>query len=310
MRRLRIGVILFQAGEPETLDAVGAYLRNRHAQAGGARSLLAGVAARIEAKRVREQYRLIGGASPLVGITALQQRALETRLRREIDARVFVAMLYRGPPSEQAAREAREAGCDKLLLLPLYPFDCSTTTGRSFADWRATCELLGWEPACEIIRSYHDHALYLDAAADQINRALSRFQAEQDAHLVYCSGNVSALPVAESEAYSLQIEASVRSLTARAGWPNPMSICSPGGIGLEETLDQLGREGASEALLVPITTLADCCETLHDLQVVARERAVQAGVGRIETVPGLNDSASLIEALARLSFEALAGSAV
>jgi ferrochelatase len=310
MRPLRIGVVLFQTGEPESLDAVVPYLRNLHARSGSARSLLSGVTARLEARRVHEKYRLIGGGSPLLGITALQQRALETRLRREIDARVFAAMLDRGPSNEQALKSALQAGCDKLLLLPLHPFDCPATTGRAFNDWRATSRRLGWEPACEIIRSYHDDSNYLDAVAERINQAFVRLDAPQQANLIFHAGDVPALAASDADSYALRVEAAVRSLTARAAWANPLSICSPGGMRLDETLERLGRESTREALLVSIATVSDCFETLHNLAIVAREQALQAGVGRIETVPGLNDSPAFIEALARLSLAALAGSAV
>src|SRR5438046_1916719 len=138
-----VGVVLFQLGGPDSLESVEPFLENLFSDpdiidfpfARLARPALARLIASRRAKHARQHYASIGGRSPLRELTDRQARALERELRKSIDARVFVAMRYWHPLTEEVAREVRAHPFGSLVLLPLYPQYSKTTTGSSLNEW-------------------------------------------------------------------------------------------------------------------------------------------------------------------------------
>src|SRR5438045_1551492 len=108
-----VGVVLFQLGGPDSLDSVEPFLENLFSDpdiidfpfARLARPALARLIASRRARHARQHYASIGGKSPLRELTDLQARALEKELRKSIAARVFVAMRYWHPLTEDVVRE-------------------------------------------------------------------------------------------------------------------------------------------------------------------------------------------------------------
>ena len=139
MKDKTIGVVLFQLGGPDTPEAIEPFLYNLFSDpdiidfplAKIARPVLAKPISKGRARKVARHYAQIGGASPIRKLTDRQASALEDELRKTIDARVFVAMRYWHPFTLEAIERIRQAGCDELILLPLYPQYSSTTTGSS-----------------------------------------------------------------------------------------------------------------------------------------------------------------------------------
>ncbi|HWT81315.1 MAG TPA: ferrochelatase, partial [Candidatus Methylomirabilis sp.] len=105
-----------------------------------------------------------------------------------------------------------------------------------------------------------------------------------------------------------QVEATARLVMQRGGLANPWHVCyqsrvSPGRWlhpSLDSTIRRLGTEGAQNVLVVPISFVTDHVETLHEIDVEARELAEQVGIRQFELMPALNDSPRFIRALAEL----------
>ena len=139
----KIGVVLFQLGGPDSLEAVEPFLYNLFVDpdiidfplARLARKPLARRMAKSRAQKVQKLYAAIGGKSPIVEWTRRQSRALEEALQKSIDARVVVAMRYWHPLTDEALRELAKDDWSELILLPLYPQYSKTTTGSSFNEW-------------------------------------------------------------------------------------------------------------------------------------------------------------------------------
>ena len=133
----RAGVVLFQLGGPDSLDAVEPFLFNLFSDpdiidfpfARLARPVLARYISASRAKKVRHHYQEIGGGSPIRRLTERQAAALESVLRRDLDATVVVAMRYWHPLTADAIARLQAARVDEVVLLPLYPQYSSTTTG-------------------------------------------------------------------------------------------------------------------------------------------------------------------------------------
>src|SRR5947209_13308830 len=131
----RVGVVLFQLGGPDTLEAIEPFLFNLFCDpdiidfpfARIGRKPLAKLISATRARKVQHHYSTIGGGSPIRKHTECQARALEADLRSHgLDAHCFVAMRYWHPFTSQAIAELRDAQCDEVVLLPLYPQYSST----------------------------------------------------------------------------------------------------------------------------------------------------------------------------------------
>ena len=141
----RVGIVLFQLGGPDTLEAIEPFLYNLFCDpdiidfpfARIGRKPLAKLISTTRARKVQHHYATIGGGSPIRRHTERQAQALETELRNQgLDAHCFVAMRYWHPFTREAIEQLRAAQCDEVVLLPLYPQYSSTTTGSSLNEWR------------------------------------------------------------------------------------------------------------------------------------------------------------------------------
>jgi len=316
----RVGIVLFQLGGPDRLEAIEPFLYNLFCDpdiidfpfARIGRKALAKLISTTRSRKVQHHYATIGGGSPIRPNTERQARALETELRKQgIDARCFVAMRYWHPFTEEAIAELRAANCDEVVLLPLYPQYSSTTTGSSLNEWRR--HFHDGLPAYTV-EPFYRHPMYLDAVAEQVNQALSRFPAPERAELIFSAHSIPMSVVEKGDPYQRQIEETVRLLVKRAGWPNPHRLCYQSKVGasrwlqpsLHQTLKTLAAERAREVCVVPIAFVSDHVETLGEIDHEAREEARKLGIGQFEMSAGLNDSPKFIFALGQIVQEALA----
>src|SRR5882724_254234 len=148
---MKIAVILFNLGGPDSLDAVQPFLRNLFSDPAiitlpsWLRLPLASFIASRRTPKATEIYAKIGGSSPILGQTEAQARALEEALGRadgsEHEWRGYVCMRYWHPMTEAVVRAVRRFAPDRIVLLPLYPQFSTTTTGSSFTAWKAATDL-------------------------------------------------------------------------------------------------------------------------------------------------------------------------
>ena len=322
MRDKTIGVVLFQLGGPDTPEAIEPFLYNLFSDpeiidfplAKVARPVLAKLISKGRARKVMHHYADIGGASPIRKLTGQQARALEEELRKTIDARVFVAMRYWHPFASEAIGRIRRAGCDELILLPLYPQYSSTTTGSSFNEWEKRCRELDFQLPSTLIRQFFDFEPYLDSLFERISETMRRFEPGRQPHLVFSAHSVPTSVIEAGDPYKRQIEATVKLVVERGGWTNPVTVCYQSKVGnqrwlqptLHETISHLGENNVENVLVVPIAFVSDHVETLAEIDIEAREEAADAGIRHFEMMPGLNDSPVFIRALASLVLWAVA----
>ena len=310
----RVGVVLFQLGGPDTLEAIEPFLFNLFCDpdiidfpfARMGRKPLAKLLSRTRARRVRHHYAVIGGGSPIRRFTEQQARALERRLAESgLDARCFVAMRYWHPFTAQAIEHLRAARCDEVVLLPLYPHYSSTTTGSSLHEWQ---RLFRNEIPVHCLEPFYRHELYLQALVEKVEEALARFPAPERAEIVFSAHSVPLAVIEKGDPYQCQIEESVELLMRRGGWTNPYRLCYQSKVGaskwlqpsLHRTLRDLAAQRVREVCVVPISFVSDHVETLGEIDHTARAEAKALGIERFEMTSGLNDSPTFIAALAEL----------
>ena len=315
----RVGVVLFQLGGPDTLAAIEPFLYNLFCDpdiidfpfARLGRRPLAKLISATRAKKVQHHYSVIGGGSPIRRFTELQARALQEKLRADgLNARCFVAMRYWHPFTAEAVAQVRAAGCDEIVLLPLYPHYSSTTTGSSLNEWQRRFQD---NTPTHFVENFYRHEMYLDALIEKVEEALARFPHPERAELVFSAHSIPLSIVEKGDPYQQQIEETADLLMQRGGWPNRHRLCYQSKVGasrwlqpsLHRTIRDLGNERVREVCVVPISFVSDHVETLGEIDHEAREEAARVGIEHFEMTSGLNDSPKFIAALAELVRSAL-----
>ncbi|MCI0402853.1 MAG: ferrochelatase [Acidobacteria bacterium] len=341
----KIGVVLFQLGGPDSLEAVEPFLFNLFSDpeiidfpfARLARPTLAKLVARNRAGKVRHHYKEIGGRSPISELTKRQARALEQELRRTADAKVWVAMRYWHPLTEEVVREVAAAQPDELVLLPLYPQYSKVTTGSSLKEWErraphpsvpknsgnrpergarlgtGQAKEAGWEIPTRTVAEFYREPLYLDALVENINGALARFPSPEPVALVFSAHGVPLSVIESGDPYCRQTGETVELVMQRGGWKHPHQLCYQSRVGpgrwtepmLHSALQSVRASGATRVLVAPISFVTEHIETLYEIDIEAREQAAKLGFEQFEMMPALNDSPKFIACLADLVLKAV-----
>jgi ferrochelatase len=310
----RVGIVLFQLGGPDSLEAIEPFLYNLFCDpdiidfpfARIGRKPLAKLISTTRARKVQHHYMTIGGGSPIRRHTEQQARALEAELQAHgIDARCFVAMRYWHPFTAEAIEQLTAARCDEVVLLPLYPQYSSTTTGSSLNEWRRLFQ----DPVpVHCVEPFYENATYLDAVIEKVNEALSRFPLPDQPEIVFSAHSLPVSIIEKGDPYQRHIEETVELLMERGGWSNPHRLCYQSKVGasrwlqpsLHQTLRQLKTEDVREVCIVPVAFVSDHVETLGEIDHEAREEAYELGMTQFEMSSGLNDSPKFIEALGQI----------
>ncbi|HEX4075819.1 MAG TPA: ferrochelatase [Candidatus Acidoferrales bacterium] len=313
-----IAVVLFQLGGPDSQEAVEPFLFNLFSDPdiinfpGSflARKPLAKLISSTRSKSVRVKYAEIGGASPIRRLTEQQGRALEAALRTVIPARVIVAMRYWHPNTIEAISQLDAGPFDELVLLPLYPHYSFATTGSSLKEWNRY-----YKPKVPVhlIDHFFDHPDYLTGVVERTNSVLRQLPRPDDVHLVFSAHGLPMALVESGDPYPQHIEATVKLVCELGAWPNPHTLCFQSRVGpqkwlqppLTGTIERLAREGVRRMLVIPISFLTEHIETLHEINIEAREQAESLGIRDFHMMPALNDSPLLIRALADLTLRAV-----
>jgi len=313
-----LGIVLFQLGGPDTLEAIQPFLFNLFCDpdiidfpfARIGRRPLARLISSTRAKKVEHHYSVIGGGSPIRRFTETQARALEGTMKRMgVAARCFVAMRYWHPFTSEAIAQLRAARCDEVVLLPLYPHYSSTTVGSSLNEWNRRFDA---DIPVRLVQSFYRDERYLDALIEKIDEALGRFPASRRPEIVFSAHSLPQSIIDKGDPYQRQIQETVALLMARGGWLNHHRLCYQSKVGaskwlqpsLHRTLRELSAEGVRDVCVVPVSFVSDHVETLGEIDHEAREEAAGLGIRQFEMMSGLNDSPKFIDALAHLVLEA------
>jgi ferrochelatase len=309
----RIAVVLFQLGGPDSQAAVEPFLYNLFCDpdiinfpgAFLARKALAKLISTTRSKIVRQHYAEIGGGSPIRPLTEQQSRALEKALKLHIPARTVVAMRYWHPSTSEAIAALDRETYDELVLLPLYPHYSFATTRSSLNEWNRQ-----YQPRTpvKIIDHFHDHPDYIAGIVERINEVLSTLDHPDDVHLVFSAHGLPLALVEKGDPYPKQIEETVQLVRELGSWENPYVLCYQSKVGpqkwlqpsLTGTIERMAKSGITRMLVIPIAFLTEHIETLHEINIEARQHAESLGVTEFHMMPALNDSPLLIRALADL----------
>jgi protoporphyrin/coproporphyrin ferrochelatase len=313
-----VGVVLLNLGGPDSLEAVEPFLYNLFSDPDiidfpGSflfRKRLAKLISTRRAPGVIEQYREIGGKSPLKDYTLRQASLLEERLHKVLPTKVYAAMRYWRPSTEETLDAIERDGIKKVILLPLYPQYSLATTASSVKEWEKHVGLRGANIESKLIESYYDHPTYIDAFVERIRTGLERFPTDvRDKVTILFSAHGTPMKlVRQGDPYSIHIARTVEAIIARGKITQATTLCYQSKVGplkwltpsTPDTIARLADEGVKNMLLVPVAFASDHLETLFELGIEYRRQAMEKGVEGYEVTEGLNDSPLFIEALAEL----------
>jgi protoporphyrin/coproporphyrin ferrochelatase len=315
---------LFQLGGPDSLEAVEPFLLNLFLDPDiiplGPFGLLRRPIAKLISSRrsipVAAKYGQIGRRSPIGMLTERQRERLVEAVAPYIDPVAVTAMRYWHPFTVEAVDTLRKAGTlDEIVLLPLYPHYSYATTLSSLKEWHRVADAAKWEqpsgkPPERTINNFHDHPLYIQALVRRIGSVLRQFPDSSRIHLVFSAHGLPMSLVEKGDPYPKQIEETVHlicELGAKRypGWPRTHLLCYQSRVGpakwlqppLTGTIERLGHEGVKEMLVVPISFVTEHIETLHEINIEARQEANKVGVETFRMMPAVGDSPLFIEAL-------------
>ncbi len=197
VRSGNIGVLLVNLGTPDapTPQAVKKYLLEFLSDRRVVeippivwQPILRGIILNTRPKKSAHAYAKVWGkhGSPLATLTADQAESLQERLGDGVQ--VGWGMRYGNPSIEQELTRLKDAGCDRILLAPMYPQYCGATTATVVDKAGEALGRMSWQPALRTMPPYHDDPAYIAALANDLTRQLDALTFEPEVLLLSFHG--------------------------------------------------------------------------------------------------------------------------
>jgi ferrochelatase len=295
-----IGVLVMAYGGPASLEEIPGYLADiRHGR----------TTPRAVLEEITENYRAIGGSSPLLAVSQRQVDALAAELGDGF--RCYLGMRHWSPWIEDVVGEMVEDGVSDAVSLVLAPHFSALSVARYQQKVADGLELSRGRIHFEHVASYHDAPGLIAAFASRVEEGLARWREDERdrVHVVFSAHSLPVRVLASGDPYGEQCLETARLVAERAGLPDDRwswAYQSAGrtpepwaGPDLGEHLEELAAGGVSDVISVPVGFVSDHVEILFDVDRRAAGIASALGM-RLERPPALNDDPVFITALAEL----------
>ncbi|MGI3185251.1 ferrochelatase [Nioella aestuarii] len=248
------------------------------------------------------------GESPLMTITKDQTAKMAAEMQERHGDKIMVdfCMRYGNPSTKSKVRAMVEAGCDKILFVPLYPqYAGATSATANDQFFRALMEET-WQPSVRTLPAYFNHPSYVDALAGSVERAYAAMETKPDI-LVASYHGMPERYLMQGDPYHCQCQKTTRLLRERLGWDKSQIVTTfQSKFGPEEWLKpytveevaRLAESGKKRIAVIAPAFSADCIETLEEINEEIKESFEEAGGEDFTYIPCLNDEAAHISALA------------
>lgn len=302
--RPRVGVLLVNLGTPDAAEpaAVKRYLaeflsdpRVVELPKLAWQPILRGIVLRTRPRKSAHAYAQVwrDDGSPLAAITRAQSTALQGAFGPDVT--VDWAMRYGRPAIADRLQALKDAGCERILLAPLYPQYCAATTATANDKAFAQLARMRWQPAIRTLPPYHDDAAYIAALADSVRAGLAALDVAPDALIAsfhgmprrtldlgdpyHCHCRKTARLLGEALGRDLVV--AFQSRFGRARWLEPAT---------DVVLRDLAAKGVRRVAVLAPGFSADCLETLEELAIRGRDDFLAAGGTHFTYLPCLNDT--------------------
>jgi ferrochelatase len=153
----------------------------------------------------------------------------------------------------------------------------------------------------------------VESIVEKISLSLTHFDHPDRAHIVFSAHGLPLSLIERGDPYARQVAETVKLVMQRGAWKNAHTLCFQSKVGrrkwlspsLTDTIEQLAHAGEKHLLVVPIAFVTEHIETLHEINIEAREQAHKLGVEQFEMMPAVGDSPTFISALADIVLHAL-----
>jgi protoporphyrin/coproporphyrin ferrochelatase len=295
-----VGVLVMAYGGPASLEEIPGYLADIRFGRPTPRAVL---------DEITENYRAIGGASPLLGATQRQVDALAARLGDGY--RCYLGMRHWSPWIEEVVGEMLDDGVARAVALVLAPHFSAMSVARYQQKVADGLELYRGAMDVEYVQSYHDHPGLVEAFSARVEEGLSRWDDDERerVHVVFSAHSLPLRVTTSGDPYDEQCRETARLVAERAGladerwsWSYQSAGRTPepwAGPDLGEHLENLAGQGVRDVVSVPVGFVSDHVELLYDVDVRAQGVAKRLGL-RLERPPALNDDPRFVEVLAAI----------
>ncbi|MEW5421012.1 ferrochelatase [Amorphus sp. 3PC139-8] len=236
--------------------------------------------------------------SPLKTITRSQADQIAAVYREMPQIEVDWAMRYGKPAIGERIEALQAAGCEKILVVPLYPqYSASTTATVNDKAFEALMRMR-WQPALRTAAPWHDDPAYIEALATSLTNHLATLDFEPEVVLTSYHGLPESY-LKKGDPYHCQCHKTTRLLRARLGWPeDKLRVTFQSRFGKEvwlqpytdETVKALARDGVKRLAIMTPGFVADCLETLEEIAIQNGEFFREAGGEQFTAIPCLNDT--------------------
>lgn len=252
--------------------------------------------------------------SPLRHYTRLQAEQLAAETGSRDDLVVDWAMRYGNPSIESRLDALWQAGCNRIVLMPLYPQYAASTTATVNDEAFKWALKKRWQPALRTVPPWHDHPAYIEALAQSFDDYYKGGSLPD--HLLLSFHGIPQRYFIQGDPYHCHCMKTARLLREKLDWPSArFSVSFQSRFGREPWLQpytdarlaELGAAGTKRLALMAPGFVADCLETLEELAMEGKEGFQEAGGGAFDYIPCLNDSAPAMRLIKALAAENLSG---
>ena len=253
--------------------------------------------------------------SPLRVITRDQTEALAARLAGHDNIVVDFAMRYGNPSTQSVLEKMQKAGCQKILLVPLYPqYSATTTATANDKAFEALAEMR-WQPAVRTAPAYFEDAKYIETLGNSIRDGVAALDFEPDLVITSYHG----MPVEyleRGDPYHCQCFKTTRLVREYLGWEKSrIMVTFQSRFGptkwlepyTDVTLGALPAKGVKKVAILAPAFSADCIETLEEIAMQGKDTFMEAGGEKFAYIPCLNASPGGMDMIESMVRRELAG---
>lgn len=314
----KIAVILFNQGEPDSLDAVKSYLFKKFYDpallpvSNPFRWMMAKSISNQCAPKARNIYREIGNKSPLMNETQKQKTRLEAQLNQlsKDEYKCFSFMRYWKPYAKDILDNVKEFSPHEIILVPLYPQYSITTTGTALIDWNKQIKKKKMEFPFRVIKDYAEDDFFVDSIVRKVKEKLKSNDLKSFRLLLSAQG-IPKKTIEAGDIFQIQIEKTskailkkldIQELDAATCFQRQIGPLEQQGPLLEEELERAASD-KKNIIIVPISFISECSETLVELDIYYKEVAEELGIKEYIRINTVRDNDQFILGLANLIME-------
>ncbi|XP_050397088.1 ferrochelatase, mitochondrial [Patella vulgata] len=315
----KTGILMLNMGGPETTDDVHDFLLRLFLDKDliplPAQSRLAPWIAKRRTPSIQDQYRKIGGGSPIKKWTEKQGQGMVELLDKispeTAPHKFYVGFRYVNPLTEDSIEQMERDGLERAVAFTQYPqYSCSTTGSslnavyKHYAKRGVPSDLI-WS----VIDRWPTHKGLVKAFADNIRKEIARFPKEDrdDIVILFSAHSLPMKVVNRGDPYPTEVASTVQRVMEELGHSHSYRLVWQSKVGpqpwlspqTDEAIKGLSARGKKNLLLVPIAFTSDHIETLYELDLeYAQHLGAECGIKNIRRAASLNDNPIFIEALA------------